>query len=396
MKNKTITFVSNFINHHQKPLADAMFAEVGDSYHFIQTMPMDEERVAMGWALDVKQIPYVKLLYDEPEVCEDLIMNSDIVIFGWTGREDLVEKRLQTKKATIRVSERLYREGQWKAISPRGLIAKYKEHIKYRNQSVCMLCAGAYTASDFHLIHAYPNKLFKWGYFPPLRTYEDGVLEAKKDSDIINIVWAGRFISLKHPEYVLRLAQKLKETAGLKFHIHMVGSGELEDELKDQTKNLGLEECITFYGFLNPEQVRDLMEKCHIHLFTSNYLEGWGAVVNEAMNSGCVEICNAQVGAGPFLIEDGVNGFLYPNGSYNEMEQIVLRVVKNWEQYVPIGKKAYETIKNGWNAEHAAKELIRFGNDLLNGEIRPAKEGPLSVAPILKAPMEGTLKHARL
>ena len=60
----------------------------------------------------------------------------------------------------------------------------------------------------------------------------------------------------------------------------MVGGGELEDQLKRETKRKGLEKEITFYGFLKPEKVRSIMEKCHIHLFTSNYLEGWGAVVN--------------------------------------------------------------------------------------------------------------------
>ena len=36
----------------------------------------------------------------------------------------------------MRVSERLYREGQWKAVSPRGLIHKYREHIRYRNRNI--------------------------------------------------------------------------------------------------------------------------------------------------------------------------------------------------------------------------------------------------------------------
>ena len=63
------------------------------------------------------------------------------------------------------------------------------------------------------------------------------------------------------------------------------------------------------------------MEKCHIHLFTSDYLEGWGAVVNEAMNSGCVEVANVEVGAAPFLINHGENGLVYKDGSYEDMER---------------------------------------------------------------------------
>ncbi|MDE7429594.1 MAG: glycosyltransferase family 1 protein, partial [Lachnospiraceae bacterium] len=146
-----------------------------------------------------------------------------MVLFGWTGREDIVTPRLASGKTTLRVSERLYREGQWKVVSPRGLLAKYREHIRYRRQNICMLCAGAYTASDFRLIGAYPNKLFCWGYFTELRTYSDEAFEAMKSAEgPLEIVWAGRFIPLKHPEYVVRLAKTLQKK-GHAFRIHMLG-----------------------------------------------------------------------------------------------------------------------------------------------------------------------------
>ena len=67
---------------------------------------------------------------------------------------------------------------------------------------------------------------------------------------------------------------------------------------------------------MSPEKVRSVMEKSHIFVFTSSHLEGWGAVVNEAMNSGCAVVANVQAGAVPYLIEQGVNGIAYPRGSY--------------------------------------------------------------------------------
>lgn len=394
MKKITITFVSNYINHHQKPLADALYQKLGEDYHFIQTMPMEEERVAMGWDTKINEIPYLVLLYENPEYAEKLIMESDVVIFGWSEREDLAEKRLRSGKASIRVSERIYREGQWKAISPRGLLAKYKEHIRYRNKPICMLCAGAYTASDFALIKSYPGKLLKWGYFPPFQKQDMQKLFEKKDAFAkemaqgeekfpLQIVWAGRFIPLKHPEFVIRLAETLHQK-GYSFHIHMLGGGELEASLKAQVKEKGLENKILFYGFKTPEQVREMMEKCHIHLFTSNHLEGWGAVVNEGMNSGCVEVVNRQVGAAPFLIRSGENGFTYPRGSYEAFEQIVCQLFSDWEQYKKIGKAAYETIEQSWNADTASGRLLRFCENLLAGQIVPEQNGPLSLAPIRK------------
>lgn len=380
----TFTFVSNYINHHQIPLCEALRRELGDDFTFIQTMPMEEERIAMGWGVDVRQLPYVQCLYQDEYACRRTIAESDVVLFGWSQREDIAAERLASGRVTMRVSERLYREGQWKAVSPRGLAAKYQEHIKYRKKNVCMLCAGAYTASDFHLIGAYPGKLFRWGYFTRLRTYSEEQFNTMKVQDgRLHIVWAGRFIPLKHPEYVVRLAGTLRDK-GCPFFIHMLGDGELEPQIRQDVDQAGLAESFRFYGYTEPEQVRDVMEQCHIHLFTSNHLEGWGAVVNEGMNSGCVEVVNEQVGAAPYLIRHGVNGLVYPKDRYGKMEALVLDLFENWETRSRMGRAAYETIRDVWNAEYAAKELLRFAEGLLRGEIVPGKEGPLTAAPILR------------
>ena len=380
----TFTFVSNYINHHQIPLCEALYTKMGERFTFIQTMPMEAERVAMGWGVDVHALPYVQCLYEEEYECRKKIAESDVVLFGWTQREDIAAARLASGKVTMRVSERLYREGQWKAVSPRGLWAKYQEHIKYRRENVCMLCAGAYAASDFHLIGAYPGKLFRWGYFTKLRTYSEEQFEQMKIQDgRLHIVWAGRFIPLKHPEDVVRLAKALCGK-GYPFFVHMLGDGELEPQIRRDVEAAGLAECFRFYGYTEPERVRDVMEKCHIHLFTSNYLEGWGAVVNEGMNSGCVEVVNEQAGAAPYLIRHGENGFLYPKGKYEKMEALVMDLFDHWEVRKDMGRAAYETIRQLWNAENAAKELLRFAEGLLEGKILPGVEGPLSVAPVLR------------
>ena len=199
----------------------------------------------------------------------------------------------------------------------------------------------------------------------------------------MQIVWAGRFIPLKNPEYMVRLGKTLR-AKGYAFHVHMLGGGELEPAVKEETEREGLSDSFTFYGYTNPEQVRDVMEKCHIHLFTSNHLEGWGAVVNEGMNSGCVEVVDARVGAAPYLIRHGENGLLYQNGSYDEMEKLVLDLFENWKARRYMGRAAYETIRDMWNADYAAAALLRFTDRLRQGRIVPEEEGPLSRAPIIK------------
>ena len=389
-------FVSNYINHHQKPFCDALYDRLGDEFCFVQTMPMEEERVAMGWDTSLAQLPYVRLLYEDTSV-QDLIYDAECVLFGWSEREDIAQKRILSGRPTLRVSERLYRDGRYKAISPRGLIAKYIEHIRFRKMPVYMLCAGAYTAADFSLIHAYPGKCLKWGYFPPFREFSSEALRSMKQDASkaqIQIVWAGRFIPLKNAEYAIRLAHRL-QSEGIDYHLHMVGSGELENELKDMADRLSCAENISWYGFLNPDEVRNIMETSHIHLCTSNQLEGWGAVVNEGMNSGCIEIVSDRMGAVPFLIKSGENGLTYSRDSYEEMERVALEAIRGLmdgnPKYIQMGEMAYATIRNEWNSEVAAGRLMKIVDELcraykLSEEpiIELPQTGPLSIAPDIK------------
>ena len=125
------------------------------------------------------------------------------------------------------------------------------------------------------------------------------------------------------------------------------------------------------------------MEKCHIHLFTSNYLEGWGAVVNEGMNSGCAEVVNVEVGAAPFLIEHNKNGLVYKNGNYDDMEKQVTYLLDNPLIGSKLGRNAYNTIAKEWNANMAAERLLQFYDNWRIGKMELPKEGPFSAAPVI-------------
>ena len=54
-----VVFVSNYFNHHQRPLCEAFSGADGVDFCFYQTEPMEEERVRMGWGIDITDYPYV-------------------------------------------------------------------------------------------------------------------------------------------------------------------------------------------------------------------------------------------------------------------------------------------------------------------------------------------------
>ncbi|MBO6241602.1 MAG: glycosyltransferase [Butyrivibrio sp.] len=380
-----VTFVSNYINHHQIPVCNALQKEVGEgSFYFIQTSPMEKKRVEMGWAVDPKSFGYVVVYYENKEKCEKLISDSDVVIFGWSDGliEDLEKRRLSSGKLSFRLSERIYREGQWKAVTPKGLIKKYHEHFVYRNKPVYLLCAGAYVASDFDLIHCYPQKKLKWGYYPD-RDYEN-VDKEPLSGRKVKLCWAGRLIRLKHPEYAVKAAEILRDK-GYEFTLEIIGDGNQKDYIENLIAEKGLKEYVALRGQMNPAEVLEHMKISDIFLFTSNYLEGWGAVVNEAMGCGCAVVASKEAGAVPFLIKDGYNGYSYENGNFDDFVQKVLQLFETKELITDFGVRAFRTIRELWNAGNAAKEFTRFCGEFIEGRVpAPSIQGPMSVAQNIK------------
>lgn len=356
-----LVFVSNYSNHHQLPFCDAMYRELKGEFLFIQTEPMEEERVRMGWQPQDKRV-YVKYYYEEPDACARWIMESQVALFGGTDEESYIAPRLQASLPVIRYSERLYKTGQWKAVSPRGLRKKYLDHTRYRDSNVYLLCAGAYVPSDFHIVGAYPGKMFRWGYFPAVRQYDlDVLMEGKGYGQEKKpyILWAARFIDWKHPELPLRTAAWLKEK-GCGFHMDIIGGGELEPVMRRMAAELEVEDSVTLQGFRTPEEVRGFMERADIYLVTSDRQEGWGAVVNEAMNSGCAVVADHMVGAVPYLIRPDENGRIYQDGREEQLFRMTEELCRDAGLRKRLGRAAYAAITQTWNPEHAANCLIEL------------------------------------
>ncbi|MCQ2519449.1 MAG: glycosyltransferase [Lachnospiraceae bacterium] len=375
-----LVFVSNYINHHQIPLCEELYRLSDGEFVFLATEPMSEERKAMGWDATASSKNYVVNYFEDPDKGDSLIMDSEYVLFGGTENQELIIKRLEAGKFTVRYSERLYKTGRWKFVSPRGLKQKFHDHTRFRKSPVFLLCAGAYVAGDFNLVGAYPGKKLKFGYFPKAYKYEDvNSFRRKVDKDnSINILWAGRFIDWKHPEMMVELAGLLADV-GLDFKITMVGNGELKETVENQAKENDMLKYMEFIGALSPEEVREKMLLADFFISTSDRQEGWGAVINEAMNSGCVTIAAKDIGAAPYLIRNGENGYMYKALDVKAIKDIIVTLAQDKNKRYEIGNRAYETIVNTWNAETAAKRLWDFFKTH-GHEACKYSEGPLSKA----------------
>ena len=230
------------------------------------------------------------------------------------------------------------------------------------------------------------NKCFKWGYFPAVKEYTDieDVLNAKKSvkDSVIQLFWTGRLIRLKHPEATIPVAIHLKEK-GIKFIIKIVGDGPMKSELQKSIDQAGLSNEVKLLGLQPPEVVRSLMEESDIYLFTSDRGEGWGAVLNESMNSACAVVASPASGSAPFLIKENENGLFFRDKDWNDLSDKVVWLSEHPKERAELGRNAYKTMLNVWSPEVAARNLMKLITSIKNNCESGITEGPCSRAKYL-------------
>ena len=307
-----LVFISCYMSPHQKPFCDEIYKMLEGDFVFIATQPIEEERLSMGWNSD--RADYIIYAYrdkTEEQKAHEAVNDADVVIIG-SAPDSYILPRLKTKKLTFKYAERFYKTGLTLRNLPHAAAGAWLHHGRFQRYPLYMLCASAYTPADAAIFHNYIGRTYRWGYFPEVKRYDMAELMEKKQAAVsvreehsrISILWAGRLIGWKHPEAAVQLAASLKEK-GYSFRMSMIGNGEMEMQLHDMIREKGLEDCVEMLGAMPPEEVRRHMEKADIYLFTSDFNEGWGAVLNESMNSGCAVVASHAIGSVPFLIKNG-------------------------------------------------------------------------------------------
>lgn len=120
-----------------------------------------------------------------------------------------------------------------------------------------------------------------------------------------NILFVGQMIKGKGPDLLLRAAAKIESP----FHLTMVGEGNWVPELQQMTRDLGLEDRVTWAGWVSPEKLDEYYREARVVAVPSRWPEPFGMVGLEAMQR-AKPVVGFAVGGIPDWLNDGVNGFL--------------------------------------------------------------------------------------
>lgn len=376
-----IVFVSMALNIHQIGVSDELYRLAKGEFWFIET-GYASKGVQKGGESEFASRPYlIRTQNGETSMAAaiQIIRDADVMIYG-AAPIAFLKERVKTGKLTFMYSERWLKRGLLNLLSPRLLQQQWFYYTHCHGKPVYALCASAYAAGDFAKMFSFKGKCFKWGYFTAVPEIDiENIQKLKRSASTVKILWVARFLQLKHPERMLQLASRLRSHY-IDFSIDMIGVGPEYDKIASAIKTMGLENYVHLLGQVPNSKVMEAMRTHDIFCFTSDRNEGWGAVLNEAMSSGCCPVSSIETGSTPYLIKDGINGVAFGLKKENELFEKVLWLIEHSEEREKMSIEAYKTMRDVWSPKNAATQFVKLCEVIQNGDSAFVADGPCSRA----------------
>ena len=313
-------FYTNSVSPHQLPLARELVARLGsDNYRYIYTESLSTERVNLGWSQITES--WIIRESENKNYCRKILLTCDILLCGLRDW-DLLEARGKRGLKTFYASERWFKPlsifsirnyvwrvpGSWRMIIPtyRFMVHRLVKLVE-NYPSVRILSYGVWAARDFEQMGIPSANLHIWGY----------AVEPHKGASIkraslvgrpLRVLWIGRMIEWKRADTLIR-AVAMAANKGCSIRCTLVGAGPYKIRWQSLAFRLMHDYKLTdklfdFRESLPITAVRDVMCQHDVCVLTSNACEGWGAVVNEALEEGMWVIGTHEAGSSATLLPE--------------------------------------------------------------------------------------------
>ncbi len=138
------------------------------------------------------------------------------------------------------------------------------------------------------------------------------------------VIFVGRVSGEKHLDVLMRAIAEIDPS--LDVQLEIVGGGDQANQLKHMTRELGIDNRVTFTGYVTDEQLRAALTNSTVFVMPS-IAELQSIATMEAMASG-LPIVAANAMALPHLVHEGENGHLFEPGNARDLADKLSRVLR--------------------------------------------------------------------
>ncbi len=160
------------------------------------------------------------------------------------------------------------------------------------------------------------------------------------------ILFASKLQERKHCDHLIAAYAKLAPYPGAEPHPYLVvvGDGDQRKALERQAAATGLT-SIRFCGFRNQSELPSFFDLASVFVLPSRH-EPWGLIVNEVMSARRPVVVTDAVGCAPDLIENGLNGAVYPAGDIDALAACLDNILSTPGRAEAMGQRAAQRIES--------------------------------------------------
>jgi glycosyltransferase involved in cell wall biosynthesis len=188
--------------------------------------------------------------------------------------------------------------------------------------------------------------------------------------DSFIVLTVGRFSEEKGQKYLIDAAKKIiKDNNKKNVIVLLVGYGPLEDILREQVNNLGIEDNCKI--IVDPLRAKEYFYLANLFVLPS-LREGQSIVLYEAMTSG-LPVIASNIGGPKDIIKNNISGLLVSPKNVDDLADKIMYLYDNIELRKLIAAKGRESVQK-YNIDNNIQELENLVIELCNPRSKEANK----------------------
>lgn len=253
-----------------------------------------------------------------PDVMVPLVRDfrPDVVfMMSWNGKGYRKVMEDQKGKA-LRV---LYTENTWHA-SPKQWLGRLTHRLYVDPLFDCAFVPGDRSEWFARRLGFTPDRVIRGALSADVDLFERGPRTGEELAGRRQFLFSGRFVGHKNPDVLAAAYRRYREASSDPWELALAGEGPMLSEFDgiDGVRRL---------GFLQPTELVDEMHRSSCLILPSQ-IDFYGVVVHEAATSGLPLLLSEGVGAAPYLLQDGFNGWTVAPGDVTSLADAMGRMAE--------------------------------------------------------------------
>lgn len=201
-----------------------------------------------------------------------------------------------------------------------------------------------------------------------------GIKKTISKSKNPSLIYVGRLKKYKQIDVIIKSMLRLKHDYP-DLNLHIVGSGDQMEYLKDLADRMGLARSVIFHGFVSEKLKSDLLSQAWVFVTASSH-EGWGISVIEANACGTLAV-GSRIDGLKDAICDQKTGLLFESGSIYDLSTNLRKVLKSPALRYEMEKEAVKWARK-FSWEKSAANFEKLLERLINQREKMSNFKPLA------------------